>query len=204
MIGDDLLFEYALDLLSSDERARVEAAVARDPALRGALDEIRDVLSAVPSTLEAVTPTADARARLLTATIARPRLVEWTDRVAKFLDVATEKARALLTEIGDAARWESSPWEGVTLFHFDLPGQYAGADVGFVQVDAGQHFPFHEHLGEERVIVLQGGYRDAGRVWGPGDEDTRPAGSRHDYTALDESDLIYLVVLYEGLECLEP
>ncbi len=204
MIGEELLFEYALDLLAPDRRAEIDAALAGDPALRQRLDELRHVLDAVPDTLEPVAPPAGGRARLLAAAPPKPRLAGWAERVAGFLEITAAKARELLASIADEARWEASPWTGVTLLHIELPGQYAQADVGFVQVDPGQAFPFHEHLGEERVLVLQGGFTSGGRFFGPGDEDQHAAGSRHDYVAAGGPDLIYLVVLYEGLEFPAP
>lgn len=204
MIDEDVLFEYALELLSPERAAEVETALAGDPALRATLDELRQVVGALPDALPPVTPSASARSRLLAAAEAKPRLVAFTDQLAGFLSVAQTKARELLESIADESLWEASPWPGVRLFHIDLPGQYVGADVGFVHVEAGLHFPYHEHLGEERVLVLQGGYESEGQVWRPGDSDLRDAHSRHDYTALEGPALIYLIVLYEGLDFPQP
>jgi anti-sigma factor ChrR (cupin superfamily) len=69
-----------------------------------------------------------------------------------------------------------------------------------VRVPAGATFPLHRHIGEERVLVLQGGFEDQdGRVYRRGDEAWKPAGSEHSFVALPGPDLIYLVVLFGGV-----
>jgi anti-sigma factor ChrR (cupin superfamily) len=75
------------------------------------------------------------------------------------------------------------------------------ANCGFVKVPAGEPFPEHRHLGEEQVLVLQGGFVDSeGRVCHRGDEAVKPLGSAHGFTALPGADLIFLVVIFGGLD----
>ena len=77
----------------------------------------------------------------------------------------------------------------------------AGVHAGFVRVVGGMRFPRHEHLGEERVFVLQGSCRDEdGTVAKAGDEVVRAIGSSHDFVVHDGPDFIYLVLLQGGVK----
>ncbi len=77
--------------------------------------------------------------------------------------------RDLLSSLSDAARWEPGPLPGSSLFHLDGGPRIATADAGFVRLPAGLEFPVHRHLGSERVLLLEGSYRDSdGKHWGPG------------------------------------
>jgi putative transcriptional regulator len=78
----------------------------------------------------------------------------------------------------------------------------AGADNGLVRLAAGARFPRHTHLGSERVLVLEGGYRDepSGHLYWPGDLQEMPAGSAHSYVALPERELLLAVSVVSGVE----
>jgi len=92
------------------------------------------------------------------------------------------------------------PGPNVSLVHLLGGPATAGADVGFVRVDAGTTFPPHRHLGEEHVLVLQGSYQDSdGSSARAGDLVHMPAGSAHTFTAGPDTDLIYAVVVH-GVE----
>jgi anti-sigma factor ChrR (cupin superfamily) len=78
----------------------------------------------------------------------------------------------------------------------------SGADNGLVRIAAGAAFPPHRHLGCERVLVLQGGYRDepSGQIYRAGDWHEMEAGSSHTYVALPDRDLLLAVSLVGGVD----
>ena len=78
-------------------------------------------------------------------------------------------------------------------------GEAASAIVGFVRIPAGTAFIEHEHLGPEKVFVLQGRFKDGDTEYGPGDLATMPAGSSHSFDVLPGAPLVYLLVLHGGL-----
>ena len=203
-VGHERLLEYLLDLLSAAERAEVEMALARDDTLRTDLTEVRDALDGLSDVLAPVAPTAGRRAVLLEAVTPRLRFEWLIEPLTRLLDVSLERVKAILAEAEDLSRWEASPWDGVRLFHLQGGPATVGADVGFVHVEAGQAFPYHEHVGDERVLVLQGGFESDGEVFEAGDVDERGAGSRHGYVALEGPDLVYAVVLFGGIEFPSP
>ena len=57
-------------------------------------------------------------------------------------------------------------------------------------------FPRHRHLGEERVLVVSGSYReDTGQLYQPGDLHIMQADTNHAYTVGPEGCMLALVTL---------
>lgn len=159
-------------------------------------DMSTEAMTSLSLALPPVAPPPGLRARLL-ATAVRPehRFAPFAARFARLIDVAHERARELLTSLARPEVWQGF-LPGVELVHLEGGPAVAGADVGFVRVAAGAVFPEHRHLGEERVIVLQGAYIDSdGAVVRAGDTLTLPAGSSHSFVAAPGPDLIYAVVV---------
>jgi putative transcriptional regulator len=148
-------------------------------------------------------PSPALRSRLL-QTISSPseRFAPLQDKVAEMIDLGVDRARELLALIADPKSWVPGPMPGIELVHFDGGPKVAHADVGFVRVPKGTHFPRHRHLGVERGMILAGSYRDSdGRWLRPGDVDEKQPGTEHSYVVSDESDVIMLLVLDEkGIE----
>ena len=70
------------------------------------------------------------------------------------------------------------------------------AHGGLIRVLPGRAFPFHTHIGEERLMVLQGEILDdAGRRWLPGDVIVSPDGTGHELRALGDKEAICAAVV---------
>ncbi len=182
----ELLALHALGALDEADAARVEAAVAADPALRRELDALREAAGILVDGLPIEPVPAAVRVRLEASldALSRPgRLDRFAVRLAELFDVTVDKARMLLRWIDEPARWEAFA-PGAALMHLPAGPACAGADCGFVRLEPGATFPWHHHDGEEVTVVLQGRARDAdGSVLVPGDEVVLGAASEHDFTA---------------------
>jgi quercetin dioxygenase-like cupin family protein len=143
------------------------------------------------------------RERLL-ATVARPRLrfAPLFASLSELFDLDDTDLAALFERAALPAAWASSAVPGAQLLHLAGGPRVATADNGLVRIDAGARFPHHRHLGQERVLVLEGGYRDepSGRLYLPGDWHEMPAGTTHAYTALPDQPLLLAVSLLAGVE----
>ncbi|MDC0717669.1 cupin domain-containing protein [Nannocystis bainbridge] len=161
---------------------------------------IAEAFTALSLALKPVRPTAAMRARLLAAVTApERRFSPFIGRLARLLDLAEARVRELLDRLTDRAAWENV-LPDVELFHLEGGPATAGADVGFVRVAAGARFPHHNHLGDEHVLVLQGGFvEDDGTVVRAGASSHCGPGSSHSLTALPDQDLVYAVVVF-GVE----
>ncbi|HKA88887.1 MAG TPA: cupin domain-containing protein [Haliangiales bacterium] len=158
-----------------------------------------EALVALALALPPETPPPELRARVLAALPRAARFDAFVERIARMIDLGADAVRGLLGRI-DGAGWEPGP-PPARLLHLPYGPALAGVDVGFVHLPAGAAFPRHRHLGEERVLVLQGAYLDSdGTVVRRGDTAHMAAGSAHAFVALPGPDLVYLVVLEKGVD----
>ena len=149
---------------------------------------------------EALEPSDSLRDRVLRSAEPGARFERFAARVAALLEVAEEQAGRLLAAVDDAASWEVAG-PGVELFHIEGGPSVANAVTGFVRVAPGAVFPPHRHVGDEVVLVIQGGYRDSdGTEHGLGAQVPGAAGHEHHLRALDGPPLIYLAIVQEGVE----
>jgi len=196
--NDARLVEYVLGTLPADERASLERDLGS--SLERELASTRDALASLSLTLPPQRPAPTLRERLLASARGPARFAPFIDRVARFIDVAADKARELLASLELPNVWLPSPGANIHLVHLVGGPACATADVGFVRVAAGTTFPMHRHLGDEHVLVLQGGYLDdSGHRFRAGDVAFQAEGSSHEFTADPEHDLIYVTV-FNGVE----
>jgi putative transcriptional regulator len=150
----------------------------------------------------AVPPSATLRDRLLksasTVTSAQ-RYASFADRIAQLTDLAKDKANDLLNALDDAARWVGGGTE-TALFHVDGGPRVANAIVGFVRMREGARFIEHEHVGDEVMLILQGGLVMNGKTYRAGDEIPSKGGTSHSFVAAPGPDLMYLGVIQGGMK----
>jgi quercetin dioxygenase-like cupin family protein len=166
-------------------------------------DELDDELfGALVDALPVEAPAAALKDRLMKSVASESRFGDrFAAQMASIIDVAKEKAQALLDAIDDATRWQDNPLMPFALFHIDGGPRVANAVVGFVKMKPGDVFPEHKHVGDEIVLIIQGGYVDsAGVTHRAGEEHRMPAGSMHSFTAAPGPDLVYLGVVQEGFD----
>jgi putative transcriptional regulator len=172
--------------------------------LGAAPDAAATSLLSLSDVLPVQVPPPPLRSRILEGARSEERLQRFATTTAKFLDVSLEKARVLLAQTVDASAW-TVELPGVSFLWVEGGPRVANAIRGFMRVEAGCQFPDHEHLGEELVLVLQGGFEDVSRglVFRPGDVDRMPPGTSHSFRALpDGPDLVQLAVTHTGLRAL--
>ena len=157
-------------------------------------------LFALALTLPAETPPSGLRERILASLDPTSRFDAFVDEIARMIDLGKDAVRGLLAKIDDAAEWVAGPGPS-RLIHLPYGPSLGEVDVGFVRVPAGETFPPHRHLGDERVLVLQGGYTDTdGATVRRGETAFKPAESSHAFTASEGPDLVFLVILKEGVD----
>jgi putative transcriptional regulator len=162
-----------------------------------------ELFAALVDALPREAPAASLKDRLMKSIDASPGRFgdRFADRMAALVDLARDRAQALLDAIDDAARWTSGGLPGMNLFHIDGGPRVANAIVGFVRMAPGARFPLHTHRGDEVVLILQGGYVDSdGVTHRAGEEHRMPAGSSHGFTAAPGPDLLYLGVALDGFD----
>jgi quercetin dioxygenase-like cupin family protein len=182
-----LLPEFAAEHATSDtERAELAELFAR--------------LAALP-----VADPADlvrGRARLLSAVAeSGERFAPLFDKLTRFFDLSAEALRSIFARAAAEAEWEPGPLPGVSLFHFQGGPAVAGLDTGFVRLKQGMPFPRHRHSGNERVLILEGGYFDHEQRWfGPGDVHDMSEGTQHSLQMNADRDVLLAVIMAGPIE----
>src|SRR4029077_3392146 len=102
-------------------------------------------------------------------------------------DISVDKAQMILEKASNPASWFPAAIPGLHLFDLIPGARFAGADAGLIRFEPNTRFPKHSHMGEERVLMLEGGIRfDDGTEQRAGEELVMPAGSEHAFTVLPE------------------
>jgi hypothetical protein len=143
------------------------------------------------------------RERLL-ATVARPRLryAPLFGALSELFDLGDSALADLFERAADPRAWTPSRVPATELLHLQGGPRVAAADNGLVRIQGGARFPMHRHQGPERVLVLEGSYRDepSGRVYGPGDWHEMATGSSHAYLALPAHTLLLAASVVGGVD----
>jgi predicted ChrR family anti-sigma factor len=197
---DNWLPAYVLGDLSDAEREGVAAHLQSCGRCQGEEAAMAAAMGLLPLALTPVAPRPEVLAQVL-AGARLGSLSAFLGRLARFFDVTRERARELLELVARPGDWAAGPDEGILLFHVDAgPGVPQGA-VGLVRVAAGRRFPWHRHVGDERVLVLEGGFQDEdGRIYRAGEEAMMPGGSDHFFTALPDQDCVFAAQVTGGIE----
>jgi hypothetical protein len=164
-------------LARTEETSRMETSPQRiyETILEGLVDE--------PSLSR---PTDEHRRRLFEVVEGRLRYAPFTARVARMFDLDEESAGRTLEVLVSPSAWIDGPLPGIRCAPIVAgPRCTAGMNM-FIAADPGARFPIHQHLGEERVLVMQGAFReDDGSVARPGDLVVKASESTHDFVVLD-------------------
>ena len=114
------------------------------------------------------------------------RLSFFTAQVAALFDLSTEAAADLLARAERNEGWEEGPSPGVLVMTVNAGPKVPEAMTALLKMSSGATFPLHPHFGPERVLVLEGGYRDSTgvEVW-RGEVQDMTADTEHDFVAFD-------------------
>lgn len=171
----------------------------RDMASTRDLFEVEDAALISVSGLTPVSPPAALFERIAQETATQPRFDRFAQSVASLLDLEIDQAKYLLGRLGDAAAWQPGFFRGMELQHAEGGPRVRDAVTGFVRLTEGSVFPEHHHLGDERILVLQGRCQDGDEVHGPGDVIEMAAGTSHSFRVCPGPDFVYLAVVHDGL-----
>lgn len=165
---------------------------------------MKHLLSALVDHVPPVKPAPPALRERLMASIAQPELryAPLYGALSELFDLPDDALRALFVRAAAPDAWTPAPVPNTWLLHLQGGPRVAGADNGLVKVRAGARFPPHRHLGSERVLVLDGSYRDepSGLLYQAGDLHEMTEGSGHGYVASTDRDLLLAVSVVRGVD----
>ena len=168
------------------------------------LAELLAELSLVSASEVSPSDVDHGRARLLgSAAQSGERFAPLFGKLAQFFELSVDALRDVFVRAGDESAWQPGPLPWVSLFHFAGGPALAGLDTGFVRLKKGTPFPPHRHLGSERVIILEGSYRDhEQRLYGPGDRHDMLEGTEHSLQMCADQDVLLAVIVTGEIQVL--
>jgi anti-sigma factor ChrR (cupin superfamily) len=117
-------------------------------------------------------------------------------------DCAARRSRRRLGAVDLAAiPWKPTRHPGVAIW-FYATDRASGRTLALIRMDPGRSYPPHRHRGEERLLVLTGGYRDEAGEHRAGDFVTYEDGTEHGPVALDgpgSGPCVLLALAHEGI-----
>jgi anti-sigma factor ChrR (cupin superfamily) len=199
-LGENLL-EYVLGELSPEKMAAFEEHVAQCATCQMEVDAAGEEMAAFAYLAEPVLPSQGARQKLLDAIEHESPYANLVSALASLGDLSLGAMRDYVDTLTDSSAWLPGPADGITIVHVDGGPKTQGAVVGFVKIKAGGEFPEHTHCGEETVIVLQGTLIDSdGSKTLSGEVNVMATESTHTVFAGPDEDVIYFVVVFEGVD----
>lgn len=196
---DDLLALDVLGLLDDAELEQLAAVLAQldETAVLDTRSQLEAAASMLALAVEPITPPPKLRERLLDECRGRHRFEPFVDRVAALFDLASDRIRAIFELFDTQAGW-TPMYPGAAFYDLEGGPALGDATAGLVRIAAGLPFPRHQHIGEERVMVLQGAFvDDSGKRVEPGQLVIMPDGSEHAFRVVSEQELLYVVVVGE-------
>ncbi|MBK8172196.1 MAG: cupin domain-containing protein [Sandaracinaceae bacterium] len=196
-LNESQLIELVLDGEDAKGQAAKHLATCMDCTHK--LANLRDAFTVFSSSAGTMETPSALRANVLHIPHANERFRGFVARVAELFDVSEDEARRVLATIDSANTWEAGPLAGVRLMHLKGGPRVGTADAGLVSFEPGMKFPRHDHHGDEKQIVLQGGFlEDTGREYLAGDTLVRRAGDQHSFVVHKEEPCIIALVLDGG------
>jgi len=154
-----------------------------------------EVLDLLARAVVPKTPPPTLRSKLFARIAGPDRFLPMLDRFAALCDLPTDEAQEHLHKIDQPDAWEDMV-EGVRFFDFEGGPGIGEAHGGLVRVAPGASFPMHTHVGEERILVLQGRAEDdQGRTFRAGDFVTSADGTAHEVRTVGDQEVIYAAVV---------
>ncbi len=196
----DDLHEYALSILEVDRFQIVKSHLRQCRPCTKALGLLSDALSDAVAP-EQITPPTDIRSRLLADISQIAPYSLYHDKMAKILLGSKDALERELKAMPHPRTWVDGPIPRCRLYPCVADAAPRDAIRTLVLMESGSHFPEHEHLGDETVLILQGSLlHHDGKVSRPGEVLHMGKGTSHAFDVPEGLDLIYLAVVDKGLQ----
>jgi putative transcriptional regulator len=121
------------------------------------------------------------------------RYAPFFGRLSRLWEISEDRVRSELGRARDAGSWTPTFLPGLRIFDIDAGERGAGLHARLLKFTPGARFPKHEHLGPERVLVLEGAYTDGEVEVHAGEEQTMEAGGEHELRIIGPSPCVTAV-----------
>lgn len=196
----DDLHEYALEILDPTRAGEIREHLR---ACRDCLLQLGHINDSLADTLiepsgEVATPAL--RSRLLTDIASITPYSLYHDDMARLLQASKGAVNAEMGLMPHPASWVDGPIPDCRLLPWTAESDKEDSIMALVLMESGSHFPMHEHIGDETVLIVQGSLlNDDGKLYRPGEQLHMVAGTSHEFNVPEGLDLIYLAISEKGV-----
>lgn len=153
------------------------------------------VLEFLAAGLRPLSTGGSLRERLLGSAGGKARFLPFLDRMMSLFDLPEPEAQGHLHSVDDDEAWDDM-LPGCRYRDFEAGPAVGDAHGGLVRLQPGQRFPHHTHVGEERVLIIQGELEDdQGTRYRAGDLVVSADGTSHELLAVGEREVIYAALV---------
>lgn len=175
----------------------LESALAASPAGAAGHGALAEAASAAADCAGASAQPPPRLLARLEATLSEPphRYAPFYASAAQLFDLPESEVIAQLARLKDPAAWSFAGLPGIAKVPVAGGPGVAGAEALFVRFSAGVRFPQHQHVGLERVLVLEGSYTDSnGLLHRAGELRDWPSNTAHSFRVGPETCIFASVV----------
>ena len=178
---------------------RDDASLAKSGVVDAELAGAKEAVAAIGLTTSPAMPPTTVRERLLASRMRQGRFGIFADRIARMFDISVTDAETLMKRIENPSEWTAFLVEGLEMIPVAAGPKCAGAIATLVRIQPGATFPEHKHVGDETMLVLDGGFSEPAEggeeVW-RGDEIFRGDGSAHTLVALPGAPCVAAALIF--------
>ncbi len=198
---EELLPDSALSLLDATAERKLHDHLVTCDVCTAKLDAFKLTGEALAQALPS-TPPPTLAVRLLDHVRDKGRFEDLLPQVSDLFDLSLGQTAELLHGLHDSEAWTDFPGvAGLSVIPVQGGPRIAGALSALARLRPGAIFPEHRHHGDERNLILQGGFRELeAREYWPGESLNKAPGSQHAYVALEGPDCIIAAVLFGDLD----
>lgn len=180
----------------------IRESLAEDGSEAPSDEELLRSLDGLAEALPAVALPPGSLERLLGEVEKWPmRYAPFYARLAELLDLDEAGVEKILTVAAASRVWRWGGLPGIRTLDVTGGPRIAGATAVLIRFEAGVRLPQHRHQAEERVLILEGGYRDYdGKAHEAGELHQMAAGTSHGFVIFPDEPCVALAVYRGELE----
>ncbi len=198
------LIDYLLGQLSPEQDSEL-AQLLKSKDIDKHLSELSKQLESVALKIDSVVPSNKLKQSLFAhlEKSGAEKFSGFIPRLSRFFNLSTERIKEILDSVKDVnlPLWDKAMIEGAYLHHFKAGGEISEAHCGLIYLEPGTQITEHEHLGEEKMLVIQGEVTTSdGKTYLPGEVAISDEGTSHTLKAGKDSVCIFAVIANGGVD----
>jgi quercetin dioxygenase-like cupin family protein len=203
-MNDSKLIEYLQGVISPADDKELEKLL-KSNGIDKRIAEISNQFENIALTAPSIKPSKELKSSIFSylENKGSKKFSGQINRLVAFFQLPVSRIKEILDTTSDTSLdlWDKARIEGAYLHHFKAGGTLSEAHCGLIYLEAGAEITEHEHLGEEKMLVLQGEVTTSdGLTYQVGEIAISEKGSSHTLIAGTDSVCIFAVIANGGVD----